>query len=67
MFQRLPVAISQLKAGNTFETLLNVIKQIMCSLYWEKQIAKKIYNNIMNSKIVRHLILTDYYSISQIK
>ena len=67
MFQRLPVAISQLKAGNTFETLLNVIKQIMCSLYWEKQIAKKIYNNIMNSKIVRHLILIDYYSISQIK
>ena len=67
MFQRLPVAISQLKAGNTFETLLNVIKQIMYSLYWEKQIAKKIYNNIMNSKIVRHLILTDYYSISQIK
>ena len=33
MFQRLPVAISQLKAGNTFETLLNVIKQIMYSLY----------------------------------
>ena len=67
MFQRLPVALSQLKAGNTFETLLNVIKQIMYSLYWEKQIVKKIYNNIMNSKIVRHLILTDYYSISQIK
>ena len=39
----------------------------MYSLYWEKQIAKKVYNNIMNSKIVRHLILTDYYSISQIK
>ena len=64
MFQRLPIALAQLKAGNTFENLLNVIKQIMYSLYWEKQITKKVYNNTMNSKIVRHLILTDNYSIS---
>ena len=33
MFQRLPIALAQLKAGNTFENLLNVIKQIMYSLY----------------------------------
>ena len=64
IFQRLPIALAQLKAGNTFENLLNVIKQIMYSLYWEKQITKKVYNNTMNSKIVRHLILTDNYSIS---
>ena len=49
MFQRLPILLAQVKAGNTSENLLNEIRQIMHSLYWAKEIIKKVYNNIMNS------------------
>ena len=33
MLQRLPIALAQVKAGNTSENLLNEIKQIIYSLY----------------------------------
>ena len=33
MLQRLPVALAQVKAGNTSENLLNEIHQIIYSLY----------------------------------
>ena len=36
MLQRLPVALAQVKAGNTFEKSLKKIRQITCSLYREK-------------------------------
>ena len=49
MIQRLPVALAQVKAGNTSENLLNEIRQIICSLYQAKEITKKLYSNIMNS------------------
>ena len=49
MFQRLLMALSQVKAGNTSENLLNEIRQIIYSLYRAKEITKKIYNNVMNS------------------
>ena len=49
MLQRLPVALAQVKAGNTSENLLNGIRQITYSLYRAKEITKKVYNNIMNS------------------
>ena len=49
MLQRLPLALAQVKAGNTSEYLLNEIRQIIHSLYGAKEITKKIYNNIMNS------------------
>ena len=52
MLQRLPVALAQVKAGNTCENLLNEICQITYSLYRAKEITKKVYNNIMNSIIV---------------
>ena len=32
LFQRLPIALTQVKAGNTSENLLNEIRQIMYSL-----------------------------------
>ena len=41
MLQRLPVAVAQAKAGNT-TVLLNEIRQIIYSLYQEKEITKKI-------------------------
>ena len=49
MLQRLPIALSQVRTGNTSENLLNEIRQIIYSLYREKEITKKIYNNIMIS------------------
>ena len=49
MFQRLPIALAQVKAGNNLESLLNEIKQIVYSLNQSKQITKKVYNNIIKS------------------
>ena len=82
MLQRLPIALAQVKAGNISENLLNEIRQTIYSLYWEKETTQKIYNNynefskgiiqkwilyLWILKIVKHLILIDYYSILQIK
>ena len=47
ILQRLPIAHAQVTADNTAENLLNEIWQIMNSLYWAKEIMKKVYNNIM--------------------
>ena len=41
MLQRLPIALAQVKAGNSSEILLNEIRQIVYSLYQSKQITKK--------------------------
>ena len=49
MLQSLPIALAQVKAGNTSQNLLNNIRKIMYSLCQEKEITKKVYNNIMNS------------------
>ena len=49
MLQRLPIALARVKAGDTFENLLNEIRKIIYSLYLEKEITKKVYNDIMNS------------------
>ena len=50
MLQILPIALAQVKVGNTFENLLNEIHQIIHSLHRTKEITKKVYNNIINSK-----------------
>ena len=39
MLQRLPIALVQVKAGNNSESLLNQIRQIVCSLYQWKRIT----------------------------
>ena len=48
MLQRLPIALAQVKAGNTSEDLLNEIRQIIYSLYRTKEIIEKVYKNTMN-------------------
>ena len=35
MLQRLPIAFTEVKAGNKSENLLNEIRKIIYSLYWE--------------------------------
>ena len=42
MLERLPVAFTQVKADDTSENLLNEIRQITYSLYWAKEIIKKV-------------------------
>ena len=49
MLKRLPIALAQIKAINSSESLLNEIRQIVYSLYRSKEITKKVYNNIINS------------------
>ena len=46
ILQRLPIALAQVKAGNTSENLLNGIRQIIYYLYGEKEVTKKVYNKI---------------------
>ena len=48
MFQRLPIALAQVKAGNN-SNLLNEFKQTVYSLYQSKEIIKKVDNNIIKS------------------
>ena len=38
-FQRLPIALAQVKTGNIYENLLNEIKQIVYSMYREKEVV----------------------------
>ena len=49
MFQRLSIALAEVKVGNTSGNILNDIRQIIYSLYQTKEFTKKVYNNIMNS------------------
>ena len=48
ILQRLPIALAQVKTGNTSKNLLHEIKQIIYSLYWSRKLTKKVHNNIMN-------------------
>ena len=61
MLQRLPIAHAQVKTGNTFENLLNEIRQITYSLYRANEITKKVYNNIM--KLYNQIINQNGYYI----
>ena len=49
ILHRLPIALAQVKAGNTSEKLLNEIKQIIYSLHRAKEITNKVYDNTINS------------------
>ena len=46
MLQGLPLALAQVKAGNTPENLLNKLRQVICSLYRAKEIIEKVYITI---------------------
>ena len=53
MLQRLPIALAQVKAGNTSENLLNEIRQIIYSLYRAKEITKSVQQyNEFNKGII---------------
>ena len=50
MFQRLPLLMSEISAGNKSESLLNEIRQIVYSLYRSKKFPKKY---IINKSIIK--------------
>ena len=41
MLQKLPIALAQVKAGNTSEFFLDEIRQIIYSVYPEKEVTRK--------------------------
>ena len=49
MFQILPLALTQVKVGNTSQNLLKEIRQIIYSSYQAREITKEVYNKIVNS------------------
>ena len=49
MLRRVPIALAQVKVGNTSGNLPIEIKQIINSLYGSKEVTKKVHNNVMNS------------------
>ena len=49
IFQRLPIALAQVKASNNSENLWNEIWEIVCFLNQSKEITKKVHNNIIKS------------------
>ena len=49
MLQRLPIALAQGNSNNTFENLLNEIRQFIFSLHQAKEITKQVYNYLINS------------------
>ena len=48
MFQRLPMALAQVKTGKTSRNLLNEIRKIIYSWYREKKLLR-VHHNIKNS------------------
>ena len=49
MLSRLPISLTQLKAGNNSEKLKNEIRQLLCSLYHSKKLTKTICDNLTNT------------------
>ena len=49
MLQRLPIALAQIKAGDTSEHVLKEISHIIYFINREKEVTKNVSNNILNS------------------
>ena len=52
MLQRLPIALAQVKVGNSSENLLNQIRQIIYSLY-RRNYEKAIQHNNEFNKVIK--------------
>ena len=49
MFNRLPILLTQIQAGNKLIKLKNEIRQILYSLFRSKALTKTLYNNLIES------------------
>ena len=51
MVKEIPIALAQINTfGNTSEKFLNKIRKMIYLSYRLKEISKKVYNNIINSR-----------------
>ena len=48
MFNRLPISLAQLNAGNNSEKLKNEIRQLLYSLKKSKKLTKNIYKSLID-------------------
>ena len=53
MFQRLPIALAEVKAGNNSKSLLNEVRKIVYCLYQSKKVTKKVSNNNQIHPIIK--------------
>ena len=51
MFNRLPILLAQIQAGNNSKKLNNELRQILYLLYRSKALTKTVYNNSI--KVIR--------------
>ena len=49
MFNRLPILLAQIEAGNNSNKLKNETRQILYSLYRSKALTKTVYNKLIKS------------------
>ena len=47
------IALGEVEADNTSENVVNEIKRIPYWLYQEKEVTKKVYENTMNSVVIK--------------
>ena len=48
ILSRLPISLTQLKAGNNSEKLKNEIRQLLYSLYRSKKLTKNVYKILVD-------------------
>ena len=53
MLNRLPILLTQIKAGNNSKSLKNEVRQILYLLYRSRVLTKTVYNNLIKS--IQHL------------
>ena len=58
MFNRLPILLAQIEAGNNSKSLKNELRQILYSLYRSKVLTKTVYNNLIKSIRSKYLVST---------
>ena len=48
VLSRVPISLTQLKAGNNSQKLKNEIRKLLYSFYRSKKLSKTIYKHLMN-------------------
>ena len=49
MFNRLPILLAQIQAGNNSKKIKNETRQILYLLYRSKALTKTVYNNLIKA------------------
>ena len=49
MFNRLPILLAQIQAGNNSKSLKMELRQLIYSLYRSKALTKTVYNNLIKA------------------